>query len=58
VVCSTPDAVVSTFYVDGFASAAEAILEWLRGNSASTVAEQVAYYVISAPGVHAPEKGE
>lgn len=46
------DNTVGTFYIEGFAAAGTAALEWLRGEDLSAITRHVKDSIVTKPGLH------
>lgn len=51
VVLRLRDEVVASFFVNGFANASDATLEWLRGKDAKVIMDQFMKFILRAPVV-------
>lgn len=43
---------VDSFYIDGFENAAEAVLQWLRGEDCSQIKSYISESIVQRPGQH------
>jgi hypothetical protein len=46
------DEAAISFFLDGFVSAGEAVLRWLRGDESASILDQLRDRIVAKPGIH------